>query len=145
MVYGVYVTIVAVFTASNIIQVGRVVFANQASTAEPRAPKVGPACAASLAAEIRAIDTAQARALTEPSTDAAEARYRSERQSPTARAGQASTGNPTHTCASEPSGADALAALARLDRIAEAHAVRAAGELSTVRLAAQSFIRDEPR
>ncbi len=147
VVYGLYVTVVAVFVASNIVQVARVVFASpsgaqRTKTAAPAPPKVGGACGAALSAEIRAIDAARALALAEPNTEAAEARYATERRSPAANA---DTTDPTRACAHDPHGTDALAALARLDRMAESHAVRAAGELSTVRLTAQSFIRDEPR
>jgi hypothetical protein len=152
VVYGLYVTVLAVFVASNIVQVARVVFATpspdgsaHSPTRPPDTPKVGPACADALTAEIRAIDVAQALALVEPNVEAAEARYATERRSPSIKTKQGTTDDPRRACANDPSGADAIAAVARLDRIAETHAVHAAGELSTVRLAAQSFIRDVPR
>ena len=142
VVYGVYVVVVAAFVVSNIVQVARAVFGspeNEAVAAEAsRFPKVGPACGALLEAQLQAIEKARAAAATEPNGDAAKARYANERSA--ARSPELEP-----TCSADPSGTDALAALARFDRAAESHSVRQASELTPVRLAAQSFISGHPR
>ena len=80
----------------------------------------------------------RAAASAEPNGDAAKARYASERTA---------TRSPEleRACSADPSGQDALAALARFDRAAESHSVRLATELTPVRLAAQSFISGHPK
>lgn len=141
VVYGAYVVVVAAFVVSNIAQVARAVFGlpeDAAAAVEPRFPKVGPACGELLAAELRAIDETRVAASGEPSKEAAKARYARERSA---------SGSPEleRTCSADPSGTDALAALARFERASESHAVRLAGELTPVRLAAQSFISGHPQ
>lgn len=142
-VYGVFVVFVAIFVASSIVQVARAVFFTPASEAESAvSPKVGVECGQALAEQIRAIDEAQKLASSEPNADAAKARYTSERRAWDDRDG---TPKPKQACASDPHGPEALAAIARLDRTAEAHSIRDASELRAVRLTAQSFIRGHSR
>lgn len=142
VVYGGYVVLVAAFVVSNIAQVARAVFGgpeNEAAAAEPsRFPKVGPACSELLEAQVQSIDRARAASSSEPSGEAATARYASERSA-------ARSPELERTCAADPSGSDALAALARFDRTSESQAVRLASELTPVRLAAQSFISGHPK
>ena len=142
VVYGVFVVVVAAFVVSNIAQVARAVFGvpdTAAAAADPsRFPKVGAACAELLEAQLRAIDEARAAASTEPNGDAAKARYATLRSA-------ARSAELEQTCSADPSGPDALAALARFDRAAESHAIRLASELTPVRLAAQSFISGHPK
>jgi hypothetical protein len=132
VVYGVYVVIVAAFTVSNIVQVAQAVFGERNGPSEAQLPRVGPACAGQLEQQLQAIEKARLLASSEANGDAARARYASERAT--------SRGDLEPICKADPQGVDALAALARLDRMADSQAVRTATELSPVRLAAQSFI-----
>lgn len=137
VVYGVYVVVVAAFVVSNIAQVGSALFGANgggAQAAAARFPKVNEICAQVIADEVVAIDKALLAASSEPSGEAARARYASE------RAGRR-TSDLERACGADPNGTDALAALARFDRAADSHAVRTATELSPVRLSTQSFIR----
>mgnify|MGYP001062213965 FL=1 len=142
-VYGVFVVLVAAFVLSSTWQVARALFGTPASAAEAEASaKVGPDCAVAIAREIEAIEKARFTASMEPNGDAAQERFDRERRSSTEGAPD---GAPERVCAADPRGTEALAALARLERAARAHAVRDARELRPVRLAAQSFIRVQPR
>ncbi|MBX3207860.1 MAG: hypothetical protein KF764_22635 [Labilithrix sp.] len=141
VVYGVYVVVVAAFVVSNIAQVARAVFGepeSETAAGEPRFPKVGPACAERVEAELVAIEKAREAASSEKSAEAARGRYESERRA-------ARTPALEQACSGDPHGADALASLARFERAAESHALRTATELRPVRLAAQSFISGHPR
>lgn len=131
-VYGAFVVVIALFTFTNIWQVAHRVF-GQGSAESPPPVAVSAACGEALGAEIADIERARLLASTERTGDAARARYARERTHKTLLV---SAG-----CEAESGGQEALAALARLDRAAETHAVRESSELSPVRLAAQSFIR----
>lgn len=137
-VYAAYVVLVAAFVGASIYQVAQKVFGDSGSGAA-EGPTAGAECSAALAREIAAIDAARITASAEVGLDAAKARYAKER----ARVGAAAEAK--RSCAADPQGEAALAALSRLDRASEAHAVREGIELSTVRLTAQSFIRGLPR
>lgn len=132
LVYGAFVALVALFTFSNVWQVAWRVFGPDAAAAPP-SMAVGDACGAALSSEIRDIERARLVASTEKDGPTAKDRYARERA--------AQKGAAARVCDADPHGTDALAALARFDRAAEAHAVRESSELSPVRLAAQSFIR----
>jgi len=132
LVYGAFVLLVALFTFSNIWQVAWRVFGPDAAEA-PASMAVGGPCGTSLSAEIRDIERSRLVASTEKDGPTAKERYGRER-SP-------QKGASSRICEADPHGTEALAALARFDRAAEAHAVRESSELSPVRLAAQSFIR----
>ncbi|MBX3212993.1 MAG: hypothetical protein KF850_13225 [Labilithrix sp.] len=141
VVYGVYVVVVAAFVISNIAQVASAVFGEPDSVEAaggPTFPKVGPACAEVLGAEAAAIDEARQAASAEATADAARARY--ERERSTKRSPELE-----RVCSADPHGIDARASLARLERAAEAQAVRTVTELRPVRLSAQSFISGHPR
>lgn len=132
-----FVVVVTAFVASSITQVARAVFfgGTDAEGAPDTSPKVGADCGEALTQELRAIEAARSVASLEPNGDAARARFASERRP------EAGRSPAKQACASDAHGPDALAAVARLDRTAEADCVRAASELRPVRVAAQSFIR----
>ena len=99
------------------------------------APIDGP-CARAIEDDMRAIEAARLVASTEKTGGAAKDRYAAERRLARERSADRDV-----VCHDAPQRIEALAALARLDRASEAHAVRESSELSPVRLAAQSFIR----
>lgn len=135
VVYAVYVLLVSAFVVSNIVQVARALFGSEGTTASVPAPVIKGDCANLLKAQTTEIDRARVLASEEQSGEAARATYAAARKKAREQAGDLD-----RACTSDPRGTDALAALARLDRAAESHAVRTAAELSPVRLAAQSFI-----
>jgi hypothetical protein len=130
IVYGVFVVVVGAFIISNIWQVARVTFGNQTGT---EFPKVEAACGAAIEREILAIDRARVTASSERDADSARSTY--------AAARKTDSSDPSAACSSDPNGVDALAALGRLDRSAESHAVRDASEIGPMRQSARSFIR----
>lgn len=142
-VYGAYVVLMTAFVVSSIAQVARVVF-DPTSSDVPRPgtayPTVGGACRSGLEEQTASIETARLAASTEPTAEHAKARYETER-----RAARGRIADLEQSCATDPHRTDALAALASLDRAAEAHAIRDADELSPVRLTAQSFISGHKR
>jgi hypothetical protein len=138
-VYAVFVVLVAAFVASSIAQVASAVFATPVAGEAARG-EIGDRCASALRDTIDAIDRARLVASAEANADISRARYATEREQP-----QKAAGNPAAACAGDPGGAEALAAVARLDRAAEAHAIREARDLSPVRALAQSFIRGPHR
>lgn len=129
-VYGVFVVIVGAFIISNIWQVARVTFGEQSGAS---IPKVEAACGAAIEKEIAAIDRARETASAEHDGEAARATYAAARKKESSDAKTA--------CANDPHGVDALAAVGRLDRSAESHAVRDASEIGPMRQTARSFIR----
>ncbi len=135
LVYGAFVVLVALFTFSNIWQVAWKVFGPDAAEAPP-SMAVGDVCGTALSTEIRDIERARLVASTEKDGPTAKDRYARERMGHPGEKGTSA-----RVCETDPHGTDALAALARFDRAAEAHAVRESSELSPVRLAAHSFIR----
>jgi hypothetical protein len=142
-VYAAYVVLVALFVVSSVVQIARRVFGGSGSDgvtgSDARFPPVGPACGQVLTDEIQAIESARITASTERGGDAARQRYQS------ARPSREPIALVRARCAGDPQETAALAALARFDRAAEAHAVRDATELSPVRQEAQSFIRGSQR
>lgn len=138
VVYGVYVVIVAAFTISNIAQVGRQIFGANGGAATSAPVKVGAPCAEQLKIAYEAIEIAAAEA--SKATDAENAS-----QNYVRRRGMGRSPDLDRACNADPNGVEALAALARLDRAAEDHAIRTATELSPVRLSTQSFISGHPQ
>ncbi len=133
-VYGVFVVLIGLFVISSIYQVARRVFGDPADGSGGTLIE-GP-CAQAIEDEMRAIEAARLAASTEKTGDAAKDRYLAERRISGERSADRDA-----LCRDAPQRIEALAALARLDRASEAHAVRESSELSPVRLAAQSFIR----
>lgn len=129
-VYGLFVVGVGAFIVSNVWQVGRVTFGD-----ESRAdfPKVEAACGAAIEREIASIEHARSAASDARDGEAARAAY--------AAARKAEATDLRAACANDPNGVDALAAVSRLDRSAESHAVRDASEIGPMRQSARSFIR----
>jgi hypothetical protein len=142
VLYGAFVAVVAAFTVSSIWQVARVVFGEPRTSADAaRIAKVGDSCGKALDARFRAIEVAQATASREQDAETATKKYASMRSSwRETAAAEGRLEKEDQACGADPHGVEAVAALDRLDRAAEAHAVREARELSPVRLAAQSFI-----
>lgn len=129
IVYGVFVVGVGAFIWSNIWQVARVTFGDQSRDI----PRVEAACGAAIEREIGAIDRAREAASGERDADSARATYAATRKSDASDLKTA--------CATDPNGPDALAAVGRLDRAAESHAVRDANEIGPMRRNARSFIK----
>lgn len=141
VVYGVYVLVVAAFVVSNIVQVAGALFGKDSSgTARVPATPVKSECAELLRLQAVDVDRARLLASEQPNAEAARFSYAEARKK-----AREHTGELASACADDPRGADALAALARLDRAAESHAVRTSAELSPVRLAAHSFISGDPQ
>ena len=130
IVYGVFVVGVGAFIWSNIWQVAKVTFGDQSRTGFPT---VEAACGAAIEREIAAIDRAREAASGERDADSARAAYAATRKKEPSDLKTA--------CATDPNGPDALAAVGRLDRAAESHAVRDANEIGPMRRNARSFIR----
>jgi hypothetical protein len=132
VVYGVFITIAAVFIVSSTIQVASAVFRSPLE-----APKVGAPCGAYIAALIAGVDAAIEAAASAADGEEAKKRYLESRRIVDRQA------SGERTCAEDPHGGEALAAVARYDRAAETFAARRGTELSPVRLRAQSFIRQD--
>lgn len=136
-VYAAFIVLVAAFVVSSIEQVARAIFAP--SGEREGSAKVSDRCAEGLTEQIAAIEAARAVASGEASAEAARARYAREREQRPARP------ELEQACAGERHGLEALAAVARLDRAAEARAGKSAAALTPVRAAAQSFISGHPQ
>lgn len=142
-VYVVYVFLVTAFVASSIAQVGGALFGagtggsgTRGALPESTFPVASPDCARLLEEDSQAIELARAAASLEVDGDAAKARFARDRAAARDRAPARD-----RVCGGDSHDGDALAALARLERAAESHAIRTATELSPVRRGAQSFIR----
>ncbi len=140
VVYGVYVVLVAAFVVSNIYQVGNALFGPSAVRRDDpsKAPKVGFACQEQIKEQMSAIELARIEATMDSDSETAKARYAESRDAK-------KSADLERACKDDPNGLDALAALARFDRVAGDNSVRSAEELSRVRLSTQSFISGHPR
>ena len=127
IVYGVFVVGVGAFILSNVTQVARVTFGDPSQS---DFPKVEAACGAAIEREIAAIDRARVAASGEKNAEAARGAY--------AAARKAESSDLQNACVGA---VDALAAVGRLDRSAESHAVRDATEIGPMRQSARSFIK----
>lgn len=132
VVYGTFVVIVAAFVVSNVWQVAVTIFGDRDS--RTNYPKVGEACGNAIQAEMASIEKARVAAAATKDGQTASSTYASARKDGGGSDAKAA-------CASDPNGTDALAALERLDRAAESHAVRDASEIGPMRNSARSFIR----
>jgi hypothetical protein len=134
VVYGAFITFAAAFVLSSVWQISSQLF-GFGSASRPEARHVGPTCATSIAAAASAIEVARAAPVQEPELPPDEAAdlYRKQRGA----LDQAKL----EPCGADPAGADALAALARYDRAAEASVRRRAVELGPVRREVLSFIK----
>jgi hypothetical protein len=138
IVYGVFIVGVAAFVVSSTAQVAIAVFGT--SSTGGTSASVGPACADGLKELVAGIDFAMVDALSIDHTDDARHRYVVARDAKWSRRAAID-----EACVNEPNGKDALAAVARYDRAAEASVVRHVSELSPVRIQAQSFISGHQR
>ncbi|MBX3185441.1 MAG: hypothetical protein KF819_00440 [Labilithrix sp.] len=139
-VYAVFVALAAAFIVSSTVQIARAVFGGSAADrrAEGSAPALPAACASGLETLTTAVDRAVAAAASAADPADAERRYRSARSPEWDEDRRKALEAP---CAADPRGAEAVAAVARLDRAAEGAVRRQSGDLGPVRRAALSFIR----
>ena len=132
LVYGAYVALTTAFVAALVLEVASQVFGDDA----PRVEALSPECAGA----VRELYTGVNRGITDglggEDADVAVRRYRDARDEAWKNKDTVAA-----TCAGEPRGTDAIAALARLDRRAEGLVRRHTIELGTVRREVDSFIR----
>ena len=134
VVYGAFVGITAVFVGGLIVEVAMQVFAGET-------PKV-EALAADCAQGVKSLESAVNRGIAaglggaDIDVDDAVARYRGARDEEWKKLDAVAT-----SCAAQPRGKEAMAALARLDRQAEGIVRRQTAELRAVRREVDSFIR----
>ena len=137
MVYGFFVIFTAVFVGGLIFEVALQVFAGEAPKTE--------ALAAECARGVKDLEAAVNRGLAsglggeDVDVDVAVSRYRGTRDEAWSRLDAVAS-----SCAAQPRGKDAMAALARLDRQAEGVVRRQTAELRAVRREVDSFIRSSP-
>jgi hypothetical protein len=133
VVYGVFVTVTAVFVGGLILEVALQVFAGE----KPKVEALAAECAQGVKALESAVNRGIASGLgTDADVDAAVARYRGTRDEEWKRLDTVAA-----SCAAQPRGKEAMAALARLDRQAEGIVRRQTAELQAVRREVDSFIR----
>lgn len=132
LVYGAFVVLTTIFVASLIFEVASQVFADDA----PKVEALSPACASGVRDLYAGVNQGIPAGLAAEDVEAAVTRYRAARD----EAWKQKDGI-TATCGAEPRGADALAAVARLDRQAETVIRRQTVELRAVRREVDSFIR----
>jgi hypothetical protein len=138
-IYAMFVIVAAAFVISSTVQIARAVLAEPASGAPASAPvTVAPACAEGVRTLAVAVDRGVAAAAGATDPAEAERRYRAARSPEWDEPKQRELLQP---CAAEPHGADAVAAISRLDRAAEGSIRRETDELGPVRRAVDSFIR----
>jgi hypothetical protein len=130
-VYAAYSVLASAFVFATVWQVAGVLFGTPAEGAA-----VGPACAEGLRDLSVAIDRGLAAAAGARDRDAAEERYRAALRPEWDRKDAIAD-----VCGRDRTGADALAALGRVDRAARESASRSASELGSVRRDLDSFIR----
>lgn len=131
LVYGAFVAVTTVFVGSLIVEVATQVFSDA-----PRSEALSAECAKGVRELYAGVDQGIPAGLAAEDVEEAVTRYRTARD----EAWKKKDGI-TQTCAAEPRGADALAAVARLDRQAETVIRRQTVELRAVRREVDSFIR----
>jgi hypothetical protein len=137
-VYGLFVAFAAAFVLSSVWQISSQLF-GFGSASRPETRHVGATCAASIESSVVAIDTARLKPSGAMGPDEAYERYRKAKAASAIDDEKLQQG-----CAGDPSGPEALAALARYDRAAEASVRRRAVELGPVRREVMSFINRPP-
>lgn len=130
-VYAAFITLTAVFVVVSVYDVANALFGNASR------PRVSAACGEGLRALADAVDRSAATAAGAASAEDARRRY-AEGKNPEWSSRKDEI---TRTCEADPHGPPALAAVARLDRAAEAWIQRKGSELSPVRHEVDSFIR----
>ncbi len=134
VLYATYILLTAAFTISNIAQVVRVLFLAPEDRGA-RAIRSEP-CRKGLEFLATGLERATAEAAGAHDATAAESAYRAKRSELTSAWRDAES-----ACNTEPNGPEALAAMTRLDRAAEATARRRGEALAPVRREVDSFIR----
>jgi len=141
-IYAVFTVAAAAFVISSTAQIAIAVFAEPSAPSSggtnPGAPSVPPACAAGVRTLVVAVDRGVAAAAGAADAAEAEKRYRAARSPEWDDAKRRELVEP---CAADARGADAVAAVARLDRAAEGAIRRQTDELAPVRRGVDSFIR----
>lgn len=132
LVYGAFVAVTTVFVGSLIVEVASQVFSDA-----PRGEALSPECARGVRELYAGVNQAIPAGLAAEDVDDAVSRYRHARD----EAGWQKRDAVTATCTGEARGAEALAAVARLDRQAETMVRRQTVELRAVRHEVDSFIR----
>jgi len=135
-VYAAFITLAAAFVLSSTVQIARAVFTEPAAPAA--ADAVSDACAVGLRALAAAVDRGVVAASSAHDRADAENRYRAARSpewDPPRR------DDLVRACAADRAGADALAAITRLDQAAEGAVGRHVAQLGPVRRAVDSYIR----
>lgn len=135
IVYGVYIVLLGTFVVSNIAQVFRVLYFGPESERNARAVQAEP-CRRELTTLADGLERATIEAASARDAAKAEASYHEKRAalSPAFLSAE-------RACAAETNGPEALAAMTRLDRAAEATARRRGEALAPVRREVDSFIR----
>ncbi len=137
-IYAVFTVAAAAFVISSTAQIAIAVFAEPATTTSPSTSAVPAACAAGVRTLAVAVDRAVAAAAVAADAADAQKRYRAARSPEWDDAKHRELLEP---CAGDARGADAVAAVARLDRAAEGAIRRQTDELAPVRRGVDSFIR----
>jgi hypothetical protein len=138
-IYAVFTVLAAAFVISSTYQIAVGVMAEPAEGASTGAPvPLPPACAAGVRSLAMAVDRGVAAAAGATSRADAESRYRAARSPEWDDAKQRELVEP---CRGDARGADAVAAVSRLDRAAEGAIRHQTDELGPVRRAVDSFIR----
>ena len=138
-IYAVFTLVAAAFVISSTYQIAVGVMAEPADgAAAGSAVNVGPACAAGVRSLAVAVDRGVAAAAGATRRDEAERRYRAARSPDWDDTKHHELVEP---CSTDPHGADAVAAVTRLDRAAEGAIRHQTDELGPVRRAVDSFIR----
>lgn len=138
-IYAVFTVLAAAFVISSTYQIGVGVFAPSGS-AGASAP-LAPACASGVRTLAVAVDRGVAAAAGATDTAEAERRYRAARGPDWDEAKQRELLEPCFATPGDGHGADAVAAVSRLDRAAEGAIRHQTDELGPVRRAVDSFIR----
>lgn len=137
--YAIFTVLAAAFVISSTYQIAKGVFAEPSpGEATPASVPLAPACAEGVRSLALAVDRGVAAAATATDRTDAERRYREARRPEWDEPKQRELVGP---CASDAHGADAVAAVSRLDRAAEGAIRRNSDELGPVRRAVDSFIR----
>lgn len=131
-VYAAFLALAAAFIASSVVQIASAVF--RSTSGGPRRASTG--CAEAITRLTAAVERARSAASVPAGGDPAQ-RYAEAKQPEWG----ADRDGLTRHCDADPVGPDALAALARLDRAAEASVHRQTAELAPVRREVDSFIR----
>lgn len=136
-----FTIVAAAFVISSTAQIAIAVLAEPSDAARPgggAGQNVPPACAAGVRTLVLAVDRAVAAAAGSIDGNEAEKRYRAARSPEWDDAKRKELVEP---CAGDARGADAVAAVSRLDRAAEGAIRRQTDELAPVRRGVDSFIR----